>query len=166
MLNDLYTVQGENLTGIPWEVYPRPQLKRESYVNLNGTWELEAEGNTMPILVPFCPESLLSGIGRHFPEGDDLVYRRRFTLPEGFRKERVLLHFGAVDQIADVSLNGVDLGAHSGGYTAFTFDITDVLQQENVLEIGISDDYYVEVKSGVEEGTEVFTQMQTSDVWM
>ena len=142
MLNDLYTVQGENLTGIPWEVYPRPQLKRESYVNLNGTWELEAEGNTMPILVPFCPESLLSGIGRHFPEGEDLVYRRRFTLPEGFRKERVLLHFGAVDQIADVSLNGVDLGAHSGGNTAYTFDTPDVLQQENVREIGISDDLY------------------------
>ncbi len=142
MLHDLYTVQGEALTGTPWDVYPRPQLKRESYVNLNGTWELEAEGNTMPILVPFCPESRLSGIGRHFPEGEDLVYRRRFTLPEGFRKERVLLHFGAVDQIAEVSLNGVDLGEHSGGYTAFTFDITNVLQQENVLEIGISDDLY------------------------
>ncbi len=142
MLNDLYTVQGEGLAGIPWDIYPRPQLKRESYVNLNGIWELEAEGNRMPILVPFCPESRLSGIGRHFPEGEDLVYSRKFTLPEGFRKDRVLLHFGAVDQIAEVSLNGVDLGSHTGGYTAFTFDITDVLQEENVLEVGISDDLY------------------------
>ena len=140
MLHDLYTPEGESLTGTPWQVYPRPQLKRNSYVNLNGIWELEAEGNVIPILVPFCPESHLSGIGHHFPEGEDLVYHRRFTLPKGFRKERVLLHFGAVDQIADVSLNGVDLGIHVGGYTAFTFDITDVLQEENVLEMGISDD--------------------------
>ena len=140
MLHDLYTPEGETLTGIPWQVYPRPQLKRDSYVNLNGIWELEAEGNILPILVPFCPESRLSGIGRHFPEGEDLVYRQRFTLPERFRKERVLLHFGAVDQIADVALNGIDLGIHTGGYTAFTFDITDALQEENILEIGISDD--------------------------
>ena len=140
MLHDLYTPEGETLTGTPWQVYPRPQLRRNSYVNLNGIWELEAEGNVMPVLVPFCPESRLSGIGRYFPEGEDLVYRRRFTLPEGFRKDRVLLHFGAVDQIADVALNGIDLGEHTGGYTAFTFDITDALQEENVLEVGISDD--------------------------
>ena len=140
MLHALYTPEGETLIGTPWQVYPRPQLKRNSYVNLNGIWELEAEGNVMPIFVPFCPESLLSGIGRHFPEGEDLVYRRRFTLPEEFRKDRVLLHFGAVDQIADVALNGVDLGIHTGGYTAFTFDITDVLREENILEVGISDD--------------------------
>ena len=142
MLNELYTPQGERLSGTPWQVYPRPQLKRDSYVNLNGIWELEAEGNTMPVLVPFCPESRLSGIGHHFPEGEDLVYRRSFTLPESFRKDRVLLHFGAVDQIAEVFLNGVELGGHTGGYTAFTFDITDALREENVLEVGISDDLY------------------------
>ena len=142
MFHALYTPEGETLQGTPWQVYPRPQLKRESYVNLNGFWDLEAEGNTLPILVPFCPESTLSGIGGHFPEGEDLVYRRNFTLPEGFRKDRVLLHFGAVDQIAEVSLNGVDLGTHTGGYTAFTFDITHALREENVLEVGISDDLY------------------------
>ena len=142
MLHDLYTPQGETLTGTPWQVYPRPQLKRESYVNLNGTWELDAEGSILPVLVPFCPESLLSGVNRHFPEGEDLVYRRKFSLPEGFRKDRVLLHFGAVDQIAEVSLNGVELGTHTGGYTAFTFDITDALQEENTLEVGIFDDLY------------------------
>ena len=142
MLHNLYTPEGETLQGTPWQVYPRPQLKRESYVNLNGLWDLEAEGNTLPIFVPFCPESSLSGIGQHFPEGEDLVYRRKFTLPEGFRKDRVLLHFGAVDQIAEVSLNGVDLGTHTGGYTAFTFDITHTLREENVLEVGISDDLY------------------------
>jgi len=142
MLHDLFTPEGESLTGTPWQVYPRPQLRRNSYVNLSGVWELAAEGNILPVLVPFCPESRLSGIGRHFPEGEDLVYRRRFTLPEGFRNGRVLLHFGAVDQIAKVSLNGVDLGDHTGGYTAFTFDITDALQEENVLEVGISDDLH------------------------
>ena len=142
MLHELYTPEGETLQGMPWEAYPQPQLKRDSYVNLNGFWALETEGNVLPILVPFCPESRLSGIGRHFPEGEDLVYRRKFTLPEGFRKDRVLLHFGAVDQIAEVSLNGVDLGVHTGGYTAFTFDITDALREENILEVGISDDLY------------------------
>jgi len=142
MLNDLYTPQGEALTGTPWDVYPRPQLKRDSYVNLNGIWELDVEGNILPITVPFCPESLLSGIRRHFPEGEDLVYRRKFTLPKEFQKERVLLHFGAVDQIAEVFLNGVTLGEHTGGYTSFTFDITDIIQEENVLEVGISDDLY------------------------
>ena len=142
MLHDLYTPEGETLTGTPWDIYPRPQLKRDSYINLNGTWELEAEGNVMPILVPFCPESLLSGVNRHFPEGEDLVYRRKFTLPEGFLKDRVLLHFGAVDQIAEVYLNGIALGTHTGGYNAFTFDITDSLREENVLEVGISDDLH------------------------
>ena len=67
MFHALYTPEGETLQGTPWQVYPRPQLKRESYVNLNGFWDLEAEGNTLPILVPFCPESTLSGIGGHFP---------------------------------------------------------------------------------------------------
>ena len=145
MLHDLYTPEGETLTGTPWEVYPRPQLKRNSYVNLNGTWDFAvSQTDTVSafdkqILVPFCPESLLSGVNRHFPEVEDLVYRRRFTLPEGFRKGRVLLHFGAVDQIAEVSLNGVAFGDHDGGYTAFTFDITDALRKENILEVSVSD---------------------------
>ena len=141
MLHDLYTTRGENLTGTPWTVYPRPQMRRDSYINLNGEWEFsvdEAEKGT--ILVPFCPESLLSGIKEHFPEGSLLCYRRSFVLPEGFRRGRVILHVGAADQEAEVYVNGRHVGSHFGGYEAFSFDITDTLAEENRLEIRCRDD--------------------------
>ena len=143
MLNDLYTAQGRQLTGTPWEIYPRPQLRRESYVNLNGTWELSVAGDTQAyeILVPFCPESLLSGVHKHFDEGTVLCYRRTFTLPAGFQKDRVLLHVGAADQHAEILVNDKPVAAHTGGYTAFTADITAALQEgENQLTIICRDD--------------------------
>ena len=143
MLNDLYTAQGRQLTGTPWDIYPRPQLRRESYVNLNGTWELSAgnDPQVYSILVPFCPESLLSGVHKHFDEGTVLCYRRTFTLPAGFQKDRVLLHVGAADQHAEILVNGKQVAAHTGGYTAFTADITDALQPgENTLTILCRDD--------------------------
>ena len=143
MLNDLYTAQGRQLTGTPWDIYPRPQLRRESYVNLNGTWELSAgnDPQVYSILVPFCPESLLSGVHKHFDEGTVLCYRRTFTLPAGFQKDRVLLHVGAADQHAEILVNGKQVAAHTGGYTAFTADITDALQPgENALTILCRDD--------------------------
>ena len=102
---ELYTLRGENLSGTPWTVYPRPQMKRESYINLNGEWAFSVdEEERGTILVPFCPESLLSGVKKHFAEGSRLCYRRVFTLPEGFNRGRVLLHIGAADQITDVSV--------------------------------------------------------------
>ena len=142
MLNQLYTPQGEALSGTPWEIYPRPQMRRESYVNLNGIWELTVEGQEKPfsIQVPFCPESLLSGVNQHFPEGSVLSYRRSFRLPEGFNQGRVLLHIGAADQIAEVYVNQKKVGHHEGGYTAFTLDITDALEKDNLLEIRCTDD--------------------------
>ena len=142
MPNKLYTLQGESLKGTPWEVYPRPQMRRESYLNLNGAWELVAEGyeEPIPITVPFCPESILSGVERHFAEGSVLLYRRSFCLPEGFNRGRVLLHVGAADQVAEVFLNRKAIGQHEGGYTAFTLDITDALEEENLLEIRCTDD--------------------------
>ena len=78
MLVDLLTARGEELLQsreTPWTIYPRPQMRRDSYVNLNGTWELTAEGETYQIRVPFCPESLLSGVQKHFAEGAPLEYR-------------------------------------------------------------------------------------------
>ena len=142
MPNILFTEQAEASKGTLWDIYPRPQMRRESYVNLNGIWELAVEGQRegFSIQVPFCPECSLSGIGRHFPEGSRLLYRRKFCLPKGFHVGRVLLHIGAADQIAEVSLNGKPIGRHEGGYTSFTFDITDALEDENLLEICCTDD--------------------------
>ena len=141
MLNEMYTARGEALTGTPWTVYPRPQMKRDSYINLNGEWEFSVnDADTQPIQVPFCPESLLSGVKKHFPEGSILCYRRRFTLPEGFHRGRVLLHIGAADQTADVYVNGISVGHHEGGYEAFTMDITDALGEENEISVRCMDD--------------------------
>ena len=147
MLNDLYTPQGETLCQTPWQEYPRPQMKRESYVNLNGRWEF-AVSNTeaLPkaydkqILVPFCPESLLSGRKESVEPGSYLYYRRGFSLPENFIKDRVLLHIGAADQITRVYVNGKFMGGNTGGYNAFSVDITDALEQENELIVSVFDD--------------------------
>ena len=133
--------------------YPRPQLKRNSFLNLNGPWHFymgpaEAQPEKLPetILVPFSPESELSGIQRKKQKGDVLCYRRSFVLPEGFHRGRVLLHFGAVDLVATVSVNGRTCGIHRGGYWPFTFDITDMLREKNLLEVTVTD-----------EGTEVLS---------
>ena len=147
MLQTLTTPRGETLSGTPWQVYPRPQMRRDSYINLNGEWDFAvSSGNPetfdMRITVPFCPESRLSGIGRHFEEGVPMWYRRRFVLPDGFRRERVLLHIGAADQIAEVFVNGQHLCRHEGGYASFCVDITEALAEENELVIRCTDDLH------------------------
>ena len=141
MLYELMTPAGEALKGTPWTVYPRPQLKRESYMNLNGAWDFSVNYEKLgQIRVPFCPESKLSCIGKHFDEGSVLCYSRSFRLEEGFNRGRVILHIGAADQRADVYLNGKPVGIHEGGYEAFSFDITHLLQAENTLQICCFDD--------------------------
>ena len=141
MLSELMTTAGETLKGTPWTVYPRPQMKRDSYLNLNGAWDFSVNYEKMgQIRVPFCPESKLSCIGRHFDEGSLLCYNRTFCLEDGFQKGRVILHIGAADQRADVYLNGKPVGIHEGGYEAFSFDITNLLQKENHLQICCFDD--------------------------
>lgn len=129
--------------------YPRPQMRRDSYLNLNGRWEYAITDSDEPplrwdgtILVPFSPESALSGVGRTLRPGETLWYRREVTVPEGFlpRDGRLLLHFGAVDQEAAVYLNGVLLGRHMGGYNAFTLDATDALGPRNTLVVRVHDD--------------------------
>ena len=146
MLHDLYTVHGENLSGTPWDVYPRPQMKRDNWMNLNGPWEFavskeKTEAYDKTILVPFCPESMLSGIQEHFDEGSRLWYRRTVTLPEDYQQGKWLLHIGAADQQAAVYVNGKKLGTHEGGYDSFSFDITDALKAgENELLIRCTDD--------------------------
>ena len=138
---ELWTEEGKKQTGIPWDAYPRPGMRRNSFCNLNGLWDLaigERGDFDRTILVPFPPESLLSGVHKEIPDGTCLHYRRRFAAPGG--AGRVLLHFGAVDQHARAWLNGQLLGEHSGGYDGFSFDVTDFLQPENELLLETRDD--------------------------
>ncbi len=149
-LVDLLTPEGEALKKqpggfVPWNTHPRPRLKRDSFLCLNGEWDLciGASEKSEKILVPFPPESILSGIGKTVPKGEKLHYKKRFSLPDGFKKSRTLIHFGAVDQIAEVFLNGERLGCHTGGYGGFSFDITPHLKDEkdeNLLEVTVADD--------------------------
>ena len=150
-LRPLMTPWGEKLDrDAPLQEYPRPQLRRESYVNLNGRWRYAIcpagrapDGWDGEIVVPFSPESLLSGVGRQVGPEDELWYHRTFALPEGFQKrssDRVLLHFGAVDQECRVFVNGELAGEHRGGYLPFTLDITDILAEgENTLTAAVTD---------------------------
>ena len=131
----------------PLPEYPRPQLRRESFYNLNGVWDyaVTPSGDEPgvwdgEIVVPFSPEAPLSGAARGPTKDEYLHYRRGFTLPEGFQKSRVLLHFGAVDQIAEVFVNGVSAAKHSGGYWPFSADITSLLREgENILRVTVRD---------------------------
>ena len=144
MLHDLYTPEGESLRETPWQVYPRPQLKRNSYVNLNGIWNFAVSANEevpsfdQKINVPFCPESLLSRLKTEVNPGSFLFYRRRFPMQK--QAGKLLLHIGAADQIADIYVNQTHVCHHEGGYDAFTADITDALAEENELVIRVWDD--------------------------
>ncbi len=147
MLCELKTAAGEGLCGTPWRVHPRPQMKRDSWLSLNGQWSFDLGEGELPerygktIQVPFCPESALSGIQAHFPEGSTLCYRRRVTLPENFNRGHVLLHIGAADQHLEGFVNGQKVGSHSGGYDNITFDITDTLTAgENEICLVCRDD--------------------------
>lgn len=130
---------------IVWNEYPRPQFKRDSFFNLNGKWKLSViKNNTTTdignIVVPFAPESKLSGIGRALQKNEKYIYFRTFTLPDNFIKDNILLHFGAVDQIAEVYINNTYVGNHIGGYLPFNFDITSFLKSgENSITVVVTD---------------------------
>ena len=125
----------------------RNPLKRDSYLSLNGEWDLAfSESPEIPasfeykITVPFSPESPLSGVNRVLKHGEYLIYNKAFTLEEGFNKGRVFINFGAVDQIAKVIVNGSTVGEHHGGYTPFTFEITDYIKDGlNKLNVVVQD---------------------------
>jgi len=119
----------------PLPDYPRPQLVRELWQNLNGLWDysIQPRGGVLPtafdgkILVPFAVESSLSGVQKTVGDENELWYQRTFTVPAGWKNKNVLLHFGAVDWKADIWINDIRIGWHQGGYTPFSFDITPFL---------------------------------------
>ena len=135
-------------TRVPLPEYPRPQMRREEYQILNGIWSYAITGEDErpdlwdgKILVPFSPETALSGVGRTLQPGFFLHYERTFRALPPFEGARLLLHFGAVDQRCRVRVNGKEAGGHEGGFTAFSMDITDLLQEgENTLEVVCRDD--------------------------
>ena len=166
---DLMTEAGEKLletlrespSARPWNVYPRPALVRDSFLCLNGTWDFcvtatDAIPGSQPepapwrsILVPFAPQSLLSGINENIPDGSYLWYRRRITIPINFLMgespndsmaklwrsgRRLILHIDAADQVTTVFVNGREVGTHRGGYSRASFDITDAMRERHSLQ--------------------------------
>ncbi len=127
--------------------YPRPQMVRKDWLNLNGLWEYairakedewQPENFDGQILVPFPVESALSGVMKKVGERNRLWYRRTFKIPGKWKGQRILLHFGAVDWDTTVWVNGKELGNHRGGYDPFSFDITDALKKSGLQEIVLS----------------------------
>ena len=129
------------------EDYPRPGMVRDSFVCLNGRWEYAiTESSQLPerydgtILVPFSPEATLSGVGKVLQPTMYLHYQRQFEVGALEPGTRLLLHFGAVDQICEVFVNGHALGEHTGGYWHFSFDVTDYVREgENTLQLVVQD---------------------------
>ncbi len=125
--------------------YPRPQMVRGEWMNLNGLWnfEMTGKGTAEParyggqILVPFAVESSLSGVMKTVTENDELWYNRTFKVPSSWRGRNVMLNFGAVDWQADVYINGVLAGSHKGGFTPFSIDITPFLKGRGTQELSV-----------------------------
>ncbi|QOR75757.1 MAG: beta-galactosidase [Thermoflavifilum sp.] len=120
----------------PWPEYPRPQMERKAWMNLNGLWNYaltDVLDDQIPrhwdgqILVPFAIESALSGVGKAVGQHQLLWYEKKFVVPAAWKNKHILLHFDAVDWQTKVFLNGHEIGAHQGGYDAFDFDITPYL---------------------------------------
>lgn len=137
-----------------WQEYPRPALERSQWLNLNGLWDytILPKGSPVPstfqgkILVPFAIESSLSGVQKNVGAENELWYHHTFQVPKDWKAKTILLNFGAVDWRADVWINGLLIGSHKGGYTAFSFDITPYLVQ------GQSQDIVVRVWDPSSEG--------------
>jgi hypothetical protein len=145
----LMTPWGEKVTPAnAWREYPRPQLVREKWQNLNGLWDYAITAKTSPIpdrfdgqsLVPFPIESALSGVGKVLQPDQRLWQRRRFSIPPDWKGQRILLHFDAVDYESALWINGGLVGSHKGGFNAFHFDITPFLKEgSNELLLGVTD---------------------------
>ena len=143
MSNDIKTIWCEDaLSGIPLPEYPRPQMERDDWVNLNGWWDFAVRSDKTRvtsqtfsadgrILVPYAIESSLSGVGRALLPGEQIIYRRSFNIPSEWKDSRILLNFEAVDYECRCFINGTVVGTHRGGYLPFSFDITEALGSDN-----------------------------------
>ena len=138
----------EAMCDLPLPEYPRPQMVRENWVNLNGMFDFAitsaneswCDNYNEKIRVPFAVESCLSGVCKRVTKNDLMWYRKKLVLPESFNGKRVILHFGAVDWQCNVFVNAKEVGSHTGGYCPFSFDITDALVDgENELTVKVFD---------------------------
>ncbi|HVU85493.1 MAG TPA: glycoside hydrolase family 2 TIM barrel-domain containing protein, partial [Puia sp.] len=145
--NRMMTTWGEELNpAAPLPEYPRPQLVRNNWMNLNGLWQyviLPKAQESIPtafagnILVPFAVESTLSGVGKTVGKDSVLWYERSFDIPRTFKNKKVLLQFGAVDWLCDVYVNGKKVGEHRGGYDPFSMDISSALNKKGAQKISV-----------------------------
>lgn len=174
--HQLYTPWGETLdTEHVLEEYPRPQLRRDNYSILNGYWDYSiTEKNTIPkkyeekILVPFSPESILSGVNRQLMPNEFLWYRRTIQIEKIAENQRCILHFGAVDQFCEIYMNTKKISRHSGGYLPFSIDITKELKEgANTLIVKVTDEsdtsYHTRGKQKLDRGGMFYTAQ--SGIW-
>lgn len=171
------------MTTIPRPEHPQPQMRREKWMNLNGEWNFCIDNGDSgkdrklyqstelsgKIIVPFCPESTLSGIG-HVDFMSSVWYQRRLMLKKELDGSRILLHFGAVDYHCSVWVNGKPAGEHLGGYSSFAFDITDLARDgENNLVVNARDDVRCGLQPRGKQSPDYFSNgcnyTRTTGIW-
>ena len=174
--HQLYTPWGETLdTEHVLEEYPRPGLRRDNYTILNGYWDYSiTKDNHMPveyegkILVPFSPESILSGVNRQLMPKEYLWYKRSILVEKIPKNQRCILHFGAVDQFCEIYINNQKISKHLGGYLPFSIDITKkLIKGENLLVVKVTDEsdtsYHTRGKQKLNRGGIFYTAQ--SGIW-
>ncbi len=158
--------------GIPRPEYPRPQFERTDWLNLNGTWSYEfdfaesgmerdlfkSEGFNDPIIVPFCPESPLSGVN-HKDFINSMWYHRKITVPQAWEGKRIMLNFGGVDYQSNIYIDGKHVFEHHGGSSSFAVDITDFVKPgvESNLVIRVKDDVRSELQTGGKQSRRLYS---------